>query len=129
MASAASSNVSDFAKDHPAFRLTLPDESGVRRVRQGGAPIEERSHLVFTHAKHLDPRGVRSPTKGPRAPRMQELPPARRLAAHLRADLDDEALPGMPRAQVRARRDSREVPHGKPADAITVIEEFYATSR
>ena len=126
MASAASANVSDFAKDHPAFRLTLPDESGVRRVRQGGAPIEERSHLVFTHAKHLDPRGVRSPTRGrvrleckschqPDASKRTFEPIS--MTKHCQ---ECHALKFEPAVV------SREVPHGKPADAITVIEEFYA---
>ena len=123
---AHAANVSDFAKDHPAFRLTVPVEGGAKRVRQGGAPIVEQSNLVFPHATHLDPRGVRSPLQGrmkleckschqPDASKRTFEPI--RMAKHCQ---ECHAL------QFEPAVTTREVPHGKPADAITVIEEFYA---
>lgn len=53
-------DVSDFATDHPAFRLTLPDGESVRRMTQIDKPVE-RSGLKYSHKVHLDKEGVSSP--------------------------------------------------------------------
>jgi predicted CXXCH cytochrome family protein len=61
---AESAKVADFARDHPDFRVALVTPSGITRVRQGETRMSEQSNLVFPHATHLDPRGVRSPLQG-----------------------------------------------------------------
>ena len=123
---ARSVNVSDFAKDHPAFRLSLPVEGGAKRVRQGEAPIAEQSNLVFPHATHLDPRGVRSPLQG----RMKleckschEPDASKRTFEPVRMTKHCQECHAL---QFEPAVTTREVPHGKPGDAVTVIEEFYA---
>jgi predicted CXXCH cytochrome family protein len=123
---AVASKVSDFARDHPAFRLTLPTESGTRRVRQGGGAIAEASNLTFPHATHLDPRGVRSPLQG----RMKlecrscHTPDAsgRRFQPVSMAKHCQECHT----LQFEPAVTTRQVPHGNPAEALTVIEEFYS---
>jgi predicted CXXCH cytochrome family protein len=123
----ASANVTDFAKDHPAFRLTLPAPGGVLRVRQSTAALSEPSNLVFPHAVHLDPAGVRSPLQG-------------RMKLECRSCHQPDASRrtfepiSMPRhcqechnLQFEPAVTTREVAHGRPADAVTTIEEFYAT--
>ena len=123
---AQSQNVSDFSRDHPAFRLTLPAEKGFRRVRQGSGPIQEASNLVFTHAVHLDPAGVRHPDKGkvrldcaachhPDASKRGFEP------VSMRRDCQE-----CHRLEFEPAMSSRQVPHGAPAEAITVVREFYA---
>jgi len=123
---AQSQNVADFAKDHPAFRLTLPAGKGVRRVRQGSGPIQEASNLVFPHAVHLDPAGVRHPEKDkvklgceachqPDASKRGFEPVS--MARHCQ---DSHRLEFEPAVS------SRQVPHGRPAEAMTVVREFYA---
>jgi predicted CXXCH cytochrome family protein len=123
---AASKNVSDFAKDHPAFRLTLVDENGPKRVRQDAGPIVERSNLAFPHAIHLDPLGVRSPLDArakleckschrPDASRRMFEPVS--MTKHCQECHSLQFEPAVT---------TREVPHGKPSEAVTVIEEFYA---
>lgn len=122
-AGAGSANVSDFASDHPAFRVTI----GGARVREGSQPLVQSPGLAFNHAAHLDPQGVKHPAKG-------------------RVKLDCNAC-HHPDASRRAfepvsmRRDcrechtlqfepavtSREVPHGDPREAAQVIDEFYAS--
>lgn len=124
---AAAVNVSDFAADHPAFRLSLPTDGGVRRQRQGDGVLVEASNLVFPHATHLDPAGVRSPVQG-------------RMKLECRSCHEPDAarkgfLPiSMPKhcqechtLQFEPAVTAREVPHGKPAEAQVVIEEFYAS--
>jgi len=123
---AQSQSVTDFAKDHPAFRLTLPAGKGVRRVRQGSAPIEESSNLVFPHAVHLDPAGIRHPDKDkvkldcaachqPDASRRGFEPVS--MARHCQE---------CHRLAFEPAVSAREVPHGRPAEAVTVVREFYA---
>lgn len=123
---AVATNVTDFARDHPAFRLSLPEEAGVKRVRMGAEPIVEKSNLVHPHSVHLDPKGVKSPSKGrvklecgschqPDTSRRGFEPIS--MAKHCQE---------CHRLQFEPAVTSREVPHGKPSEAVTVIEEFYA---
>jgi len=123
---ARAANTSDFATSHPPFRLSLPTATGLKRVRQGDGPIVEMSNLTFPHSVHLDARGVRSPLQG----RMKlecrscHQPDASRRAfepVSMRKHCQEcHAL------QFEPAVTTREVPHGKPAEAVTVIEEFYA---
>jgi len=96
------------------------------RVRQGAGPIAEASNLVFPHATHLDPRGVRSPLQGrmkleckschaPDASRRRFEPVS--MAKHCQECHTLQFEPAVT---------TRQVPHGSPAEAVTVIEEFYA---
>ncbi|MGE0358192.1 MAG: cytochrome c3 family protein [Burkholderiales bacterium] len=123
---AQSQDVSDFAKDHPAFRLSLPSDAGARRVRQGGAPIEEASGLVFPHATHLDPAGVKHPGKGRVVLDCQACHHAdasRRGFVPVAMKRDCQACH---RLAFEPAMGEREVPHGSPREAITVVREFYA---
>lgn len=63
-------NVADFGTNHPSFRLSVLESRGSgnetlwERVRippdaLKGTP--EDSHLLFSHAQHLDPKGIRAP--------------------------------------------------------------------
>ncbi len=123
---AESRNVSDFTREHPAFRLSVPEGDAVARVRQGSAPIVQKTNLTFPHAKHLDPKGVKSPDKGrvklecsnchrPDASRRDFEPIS--MGKHCQECHTLQFEPAVT---------TREVPHGKPAGAVTVIEEFYA---
>ena len=119
-------DVGDFATAHPPFRLSIPDGDRILRVRQDAGPIVRETALRFPHDKHLDPKGVRSPDKG-----------------RVRLDCGSCHHPdasGRTFEPISMARDcqqchrlqfepavtSRQVPHGKPADAAQVIEEFYA---
>jgi predicted CXXCH cytochrome family protein len=119
-------NASDFAADHPEFRLSIPEGDSVRKVRQGSDGVEESSNLAFPHATHLDPAGVKSPARGrvrlecgschqPDASRRVFQPIS--MERHCRECHRLEFEPAVT---------SREVPHGKPAEAVNVISDFYA---
>ena len=121
-----SQDAADFARDHPEFRLTLPDGRGLKRVRQGAGKIEEASNLVFPHAVHLDPAGVRHPDKDKvrldcaachRADASGRGFEPVRMAEHCQECHRLEFEPAVTR---------RQVPHGRPAEAMTVVREFYA---
>jgi Cytochrome c7 and related cytochrome c len=120
-------DASDFASDHPAFRLSIPEGDSVRKARQGVDPVIESSNLIFPHEIHLEPAGVKSPSRGrvvlgcdachrPDASRRGFEPIS--MQRHCRECHRLEFEPAVT---------TREVPHGKPAEAATVISEFYAS--
>ena len=119
-------NASDFARDHPAFRLAIPEGLGLRFVRMDQGPVRQPETLKFPHATHLDPKGVRSPEEG----RVKL-----ECASCHHADASKRGFEpiSMPRdcqschkLQFEPAVTAREVPHAKPADALQVVEEFYA---
>jgi predicted CXXCH cytochrome family protein len=61
-------NVMDFGSEHPEFRLTVLTDvvngawHSKRLDRRDPQTFIERSHLRFSHAQHLDPKGIKSPT-------------------------------------------------------------------
>jgi predicted CXXCH cytochrome family protein len=123
---AQSQNVTDFEKDHPAFRLSIPVDKGVKRVRMGSGPVEESSNLIFPHEVHLDPKGVRHPDKD-----KVKLD----CAACHRPDASKRTFEPVSmqkhcqechRLEFEPAVTKRQVPHGLPGDAITVVNEFYA---
>jgi len=123
---AQSQNVSDFAKDHPAFRLSIPGEQGVKRVRMGKDPIVETSNLNFPHAVHLDPKGVRHP---------DDDKVVLQCAACHKPDASKKTFEPVSmekhcldchRLEFEPAVTKRQVPHGPPGDAVTVVNEFYA---
>ncbi len=136
--------VSDFAKNHPAFRLTLPDVTATpgpdgkvanQRVRMasGGADKadaknapREVSNLIFPHDVHLDAKGIRSPDKGrvvmecanchKNDVSKQTFEPVN-MEKHCQSCHKLEFEPAVT---------DRQVPHGKAREAKRVVSEFYA---
>jgi len=62
-ASAKALPVTDFADAHPDFQVSLltAPQWTVTRARLGETKIAENSNLKFTHAAHLDPKGIKAP--------------------------------------------------------------------
>lgn len=63
-------NAADFGVNHPDFRLSILEARGsgnqtlwerVRIPPKPKVPVLEKSNLTFSHAQHLDPKGIRSP--------------------------------------------------------------------
>jgi predicted CXXCH cytochrome family protein len=127
-ADAGAMNVADFATAHPAFRLTIAEGEATRRVRQDGTgPITQRSHLKFPHAVHLDAKGVKSPSKGRvhlECAGCHEPDASRRMFEPISMAKNCQECH---RLEIEPAVTSRQVPHGKPADAVAMIDEFYAT--
>jgi c(7)-type cytochrome triheme protein len=129
---AQSGNVTDFARDHPRFRLSLVDADRpkvIRRVRQSDPPpaeMVERSNLKYSHKVHLDPAGVRDPQK--------------RRTVLKGGDCHEPAVGGRLMAPVTMERHcqrchllafepkvtDRQVPHGSEKAVATTLREFYA---
>jgi predicted CXXCH cytochrome family protein len=63
-------NSSDFGSNHPEFRIAVLGEDPIVAPGQwralwleasNPATFKETSHLKFSHAQHLDPKGIKSP--------------------------------------------------------------------
>lgn len=103
-------NVSDFATAHPAFSL---------------APAPP-SNLKFSHAAHLDPKGVRSPAKGVvhlECASCHQPDASRRTFEPISFA---KQCQDCHRLEIEPAVTAREVPHGKPAQAAAMVDEFYA---
>ena len=124
---AASFDVADFATKHPPFRLSVPDAEGLRRMRQGGSGrIVEKTGLKFPHATHLDPQGVKSPSKGRvklECASCHQPDASGRLIAPISFARHCQECH---RLEIEPAVTAREVPHGKPAEAVAMIDEFYS---
>ena len=123
-------NVTDFGTDHPQFRpsVVVDATSGKRsRIAIGAGLVPtEASNLKFPHAKHLDQAGVKHPSKGTtnlvcgdchrlEAGGVGMLPI--RMQDHCG---DCHKLLFEPSAS------ERQLPHGKPREAVEQMREFYA---
>ncbi len=120
-------DASDFAGAHPAFRLLVPGAAGLRRVRQGAGPIVQETHLAFSHAKHLDPKGVRSPDRGRVALDCAACHVPDRSGRGFEPITMARDCQSCHRLRFEPAVTAREVPHGKVQDAVTTIREFYAS--
>ncbi|QJR10918.1 hypothetical protein DSM104443_01988 [Usitatibacter rugosus] len=124
---ATSLNVTDFAANHPPFRLTLPTETGLKRIRMDGkTPIKESSNLIFPHDIHLDPKGIKSPSKG-----RVKLECAACHAPNASKNTFEPVTmkkncQECHRLEFEPAVTTREVPHGNAREAKVVVEEFYA---
>lgn len=134
VAGTAPMKATDFARDHPAFRLALVDPAqpgAPRRVAQrdgAGAAPQEHSNLKFNHTLHLDPRGVR----GPRDPRQALSCASCHEPAEGRARMRPVSMERhcarCHTLQFEPGNVARQVPHGSLAQVRTMLREFYARS-
>ena len=127
----SSRNVTDFATNHPHFRLSLVDgerPKEIRRVRQRdpAAALEERSGLKFNHTLHLDPAGVRAP----RAPRQKlECNSCHEPQAEgtgMKPISMEKHCASCHALAFEPQATSRQVPHGPLPEVEQALREFYA---
>ncbi len=121
-------DVSDFENDHPQFRPTLlrwRDGKAVElRVSLTDHP-QEQSGLIFTHAKHLNPRGVNSP-KGKvilGCARCHKLEPG---AERLRPIRMTEVCADCHQLNFDPDNPQRVVPHAEVTKVLTALDEYYS---
>ncbi|HYM30088.1 MAG TPA: cytochrome c3 family protein [Candidatus Cybelea sp.] len=123
-------NVTDFGRDHPQFRPRVIQDAATGAVQRvsldADAKAQEHSGLKFPHDKHLKPEGLRSPDKGmvkldcaschkPDAAGVGFLP--------IRMSVDCQGCHAL---RFDGRAPDRELPHGKPVEAMRVLQDFYA---
>lgn len=127
-------NVSDFARDHPPFRLSIRQRAPghpVQRVTQTAA-LRNDTGLVFPHDIHLDKAGIKGPT-GPVATG------GRVVLACANCHVPDAPGTGFEpvtmakhcqschRLSVDPQVPDRQVPHAKPEVVAVAVREIYAS--
>ncbi len=122
-------DVSDFGHGHPQFRPSLlrwrDGREVVQRVSLSDHP-QEQSGLTFSHAKHLDPRGVKSP-KGKvvlDCARCHTLDPGGKRLRPIRMT---EVCVGCHLLNFDPDNPRRVVPHGDVAKVLSSLDEYYST--
>ena len=127
-------DVSDFARDHPPFRLSVRqggEPSAVRRVAQV-AGLKNDTGLVFAHDIHLAKAGIKSPT-GPAATGGRVVLDCANChtldAANARYEpvRMDKHCQSCHRLSVDLQAPERQVPHAKPEVVRTAVREIYAS--
>jgi predicted CXXCH cytochrome family protein len=122
-------DVSDFGRGHPQFRPAL------LRLREGNETVQrisltdhpqEQSGLVFTHAKHLDPRGVKSP-KGKVVLDCVRCHTPEPGGARLRPIRMTEVCAGCHLLNFDPDNPQRVVPHADVAQVLASLDEYYST--
>lgn len=121
--------VADFAKEHPAFRLTLatgPDQGDLTRVRmEPGHALGEKTSFKFPHDVHLDPKGVDGPNKKVVMVCSDCHTPADTPTGFLPVTMEKNCQschtlnfePALP---------DRQVPHGPVQAVLSTVDEFYS---
>ena len=129
-------NISDFATEHPAFRLSVRQPGNPPTVQRmaPGASVNASydTGLKFPHALHLAKAGIKSPV-GPAATGGRVT-----LACASCHALDaagvryepvrmDRSCQGCHRLSVDPQAPERQVPHARPEVVTTAVREIYAS--
>ena len=124
----------DFASDHPGFRLALLDPArpgALLRVAQrdaSGAAPREHSNLKFNHTLHLDPLGVRGPRKVRTTLNCASCHVPAEGGARMRpVSMERDCVP-CHSLQFDPASAARQVPHSSIEEVRTMLREFYARS-
>lgn len=121
-------DVSDFGRGHPQFRPTLlsrvDDKTIPQRVSLNDHP-QEHSGLIFSHAKHLDPRGVKSPQGRTvlSCNRCHTLEPGAARPQPLRMT---EVCNGCHQLNFDPDNPHRQVPHADVPQVLASLTEYYS---
>jgi hypothetical protein len=130
----AQGNVSDFATEHPAFRLSIRQRDAahtVQRVRQT-PELRNETGLVFPHDIHLADKGIKSPT-GPAATGGRVVLECASCHALDAAGVRFEPVTmakncqSCHRLSVDPQAPEREVPHARPEVVEVAVREIYAS--
>ena len=122
--------ISDFATQHPQFRVSLLDgdrPKEVRRVRlrEPATPLLEHSNLKFNHTLHLDARGVRHP-RGRRVLGCESCHERAGDGAHMAPVSMEKHCSECHALGFEPAVTARQVPHGPVKEMETMLREFYA---
>lgn len=126
-------DVSDFAKDHPEFRVTTLRPQGVgrattwsnERVALDDAALSERSNLKFPHELHLEGTGIKSP-QGDVVLECRDCHQPDPAGAYMEPVSMEKHCGVCHRLQFDPAEPTREVPHGDPEVVLRTLEEFYS---
>jgi predicted CXXCH cytochrome family protein len=121
-------NVSDFARDHPPFRLQLADgQSGFKRVRAdtgSAGKLTEPTGLKFPHDAHLAPGGIHGPN-GRQKMVCADCHTPESDGAHFKPVTMKDHCQSCHSLGFEPAAPGRQVPHGSVAEVLDTLREFY----
>ena len=124
-------DVAEFTKDHPPFKVSmlLPGKTGaaaiVRIAQDDKARYVEASGLKFPHDVHLSPKGIRGPN-GKAQMECKNCHVNDESGIRFKPVTMGEHCQSCHSLEFEPKATTRQVPHGKVADVIATVQEYYA---
>lgn len=133
MANSASANTSDFAREHPEFRVMLAASSAntntsavPTRVRLPAlGRLSENSALKFPHDVHLDPKGVNGP-QGRIKTNCASCHTLDSTGTHFKPVTMKDHCQSCHELRFELAAPERQLAHGSVNDVMTSLREFYS---
>jgi predicted CXXCH cytochrome family protein len=127
----ASPNISDFAKDHPVFKLSMlvPGRRGAEaliRVEQT-AQLKENSGLKFPHDVHIAKKGIRGP-EGRENLTCKSCHTPDEAGLRFKPVTMKDHCQRCHSLEFEPKVTTRQVPHGSVENVVSTVNEFYAQS-
>jgi predicted CXXCH cytochrome family protein len=124
-------NISDFAKDHPTFKLAMlvPGKTGaeaVSRVPQD-SKLRENSGLKFAHDVHVSPNGIRGPN-GREKMECKNCHTPDESGLRFKPVTMKDHCQRCHSLEFEPQVTDRQVPHGSVDNAVFAVQSFYAQS-
>ena len=124
-------DVAEFSKDHPPFKVSmlLPGKTGadaiVRIAQDDKKRLVEASGLKFPHDVHMSPKGLRGPD-GTARMECKNCHVNDETAIRFKPVTMGEHCQSCHLLEFEPKATTRQVPHGKVADVIYTLQEYYA---
>ena len=124
-------DVAEFTKDHPPFKVSmlLPGKTGpasiVRIAQDDKARFVEASGLKFPHDVHMSPKGIRGPN-GKAQMECKNCHVADETGTRFKPVTMGEHCQSCHSLEFEPKATTRQVPHGKVADVLATVQEYYA---
>ena len=124
-------DVAEFTKDHPPFKVTmlLPGKTGpealVRIQQDDKARYVEASGLKFPHDVHMSPKGLRGPN-GKAQMECKNCHTPDESGTRFKPVTMAEHCQSCHSLEFEPKATNRQAPHGKVADVIATLQEYYA---
>jgi predicted CXXCH cytochrome family protein len=130
VATTQSPNISDFGKDHPAFKLSMlvPGKTGaaaVVRVAQETSKLGEKSNLKFPHDVHLSKKGIRG-ANGRVLMDCANCHVPDETGTRFKPTTMKEHCQDCHSLEFEPKATNRQAPHGNVEDVLASVSEFYA---
>lgn len=130
--SGAATRVTDFAREHPEFRVSLlmprsatANEWAPQRETLGTAGFREQSRLKFPHDTHLDPKGIKS-ADGTLVMRCADCHVAEAGGRRMQQVRMEEHCQSCHRLDFEPADPERQVPHGAVTRVVQTLNEYYS---
>ncbi len=130
----ASARVTDFAREHPEFRVSLlvprhssdaSNEWELKREMLGTDGFTEQSRLKFPHDTHLEPKGIKAP-EGTAVMKCGDCHATEAGDARMQPVRMEEHCQSCHRLDFEPADPTRQVPHGAVTRVVQTLNEYYS---